>query len=283
MNLGEIKASLLSTLWNSNASYYTLASEASESFEENCGLLAIQRRCRSATRILDCGCGEGTKLSRMYHDGSHAFGVDISTLALNIGRERFQQLEFINADLETLPFEDAYFDAVYIAYTLEHLTDPERVVEEMIRVTRSRGYLMFIGPNSGSPLFPSPSSTEHFKRRLLRRLWQTHRYLLWPPQSLDWDLVVPLALRLGKYEMDWDATVEPYLHALLIFLKKRGLRIIEYSSMFDTVPKPQVPVLKLMWSDQGEVIRRISRKLRDWRVPPHTFYGPNFYVIAQRT
>jgi len=281
----ELKDSLTSSLWNVDESYYTSAAEGSEDFGENYGLLTVQRYCQRSPCILDCGCGEGTKLSKMAGPVSQAYGVDISRLATSIARDKYPQLRLVQGDVEELPFTDESFDAVYSAYTLEHLSAPQKVIDEMIRVTRLEGYVIFIGPNYGSPLYFSPCgyAVGNFKRKLLRRLWQSHRYLLFPPNSLRWENVEPLALSEGRYEMDWDTVVEPYLHTLLLYLARKGLQVIEYSSMFDATSVQRVPILKLIRSNQGEVIRKICKRLSDWGLPPYKFYGPNFYVIAQKT
>jgi SAM-dependent methyltransferase len=43
------------------------------------------------------------------------------------------------ADAESLPFEDASFDGVWADRTFQHLTDPERALDELVRVTRPGG------------------------------------------------------------------------------------------------------------------------------------------------
>ena len=279
-----MKDSLISSLWNVDESYYTFAAEASEDFEDNCGLLTIQRYCQRSPCLLDCGCGEGTKLSKMAGPVSQAYGVDISRLATGIAKDKYPQLRLVEGDLEELPFADESFDAVYSAYTLEHLSAPQKVIDEMIRVTRLEGYVMFVGPNYGSPLYFSPCgyAVGNFKRKLLRRLWQSHHYLLFPPNSLRWENVKPLALGEGRYEMDWDTVVEPYLHTLLLYLAREGLQIIEYSSMFDTTAVQQEPFHKVLLSNRGEALRRICKRLSDIGIPPYKFYGPNFYVVARK-
>ncbi len=51
---------------------------------------------------------------------------------------------------ESLPFEDASFDAVISSNVLEHVRDPAAVIRESIRVLRPGGILHFVVPNYGS-------------------------------------------------------------------------------------------------------------------------------------
>ena len=139
-----------------------------------------------------------------------AYGVDISRLGLKRAR-RFSGIRLVQADLENLPYLDQSFEASYTAYVIEHVQNPERVLNEMIRVTRRDGYVMIIAPNYGSPLFPSPPSQvqKRFRNRGIRRLIRTHLDLFrLNTNHLRWDFVQPLALETGKHESDWDTVVE---------------------------------------------------------------------------
>ena len=55
----------------------------------------------------------------------------------NPAHVRFQQ-----GDATTLPFPDASFDLVFCRYLLLHMTDPMRVVREMMRVVRPGGFIV---------------------------------------------------------------------------------------------------------------------------------------------
>jgi 2-polyprenyl-3-methyl-5-hydroxy-6-metoxy-1,4-benzoquinol methylase len=47
---------------------------------------------------------------------------------------------FINCDIENLPFKDKEFDFIYCSHVLEHVNDPVRACNELIR-TGKRGYI----------------------------------------------------------------------------------------------------------------------------------------------
>jgi len=64
------------------------------------------------TAVLDVGCGSGLTLVLAAERGAVPSGVDISPGLLDIARDRLPQADLREADMESLPFGDAVFDAV---------------------------------------------------------------------------------------------------------------------------------------------------------------------------
>jgi SAM-dependent methyltransferase len=97
-------------------------------------------------RILDLGCRSGA-LTRVYATGNDVVGLDADRTALADAAEL--GIDTIWADVEEpLPFDDASFDVVVAAELLEHLHDPERLLEEAKRVLRPGGTIAGSVPNS---------------------------------------------------------------------------------------------------------------------------------------
>ncbi len=76
--------------------------------------------------------------------GGPAILSDINAAMLGVGRERAQQrgvggLEFLVADAETLPLQDASVDRVSMAFGLRNCTDKLAVLREAHRVLRPGG------------------------------------------------------------------------------------------------------------------------------------------------
>jgi ubiquinone/menaquinone biosynthesis C-methylase UbiE len=99
-----------------------------------------------ASSALDVGCGYGADviaLAERLKPGGHAIGVDVSEAMITEARRRSTGLgpdvSFLVADALALPFDDNTFDICRTETVLQHLTDPERAVSEMIRVTRPGG------------------------------------------------------------------------------------------------------------------------------------------------
>lgn len=96
---------------------------------------------------LDIGCGDGILLERLKERGIKGVGVDISSEALKICKER--GLECSQADIaDKLPFADGSFDNVILTDVLEHLFQPGETLKEVYRITRS--HIFIAVPNFGS-------------------------------------------------------------------------------------------------------------------------------------
>ena len=76
-------------------------------------------------RVLDIGCGEGRLVRALIEKGVDAYGIDVSSVAINRATQycpgRFQCASVID-----LPFTDHYFDAIVSTDCLEHI-DPNDV------------------------------------------------------------------------------------------------------------------------------------------------------------
>ena len=92
------------------------------------------------TRVLDAGAGECQYARYFSRHRYTAIDLGIGDSTWSYGR-----LHAIG-DLLALPFLDDAFDAVLNVVTLEHVTDPARVVEELYRCLRPNGQLLLITP-----------------------------------------------------------------------------------------------------------------------------------------
>jgi ubiquinone/menaquinone biosynthesis C-methylase UbiE len=87
--------------------------------------------------VLDAGCGTGRFSLVLAQAGARVVGVDHDMDALRIAARRAGAVAC--GDVAALPFADETFDAC-VAFTLCEFVDrPDRVVEELVRVTRSGG------------------------------------------------------------------------------------------------------------------------------------------------
>lgn len=97
--------------------------------------------------ILDIGCGDGILLDNLKKRGLSGVGIDISSRAIQICKER--GLDCKQTDItDKLPFSDNSFVGVVMSDVLEHLFQPSLVLEEVHRVCS--GYLFISVPNFSS-------------------------------------------------------------------------------------------------------------------------------------
>ena len=102
-----------------------------EGREEALGLKEfIEKYDLKDKKVLEIGCGRGA-FQDLIEDW---IGVDISSEVTN-----FLHKPFKVAEAENLPFEDNSFDAIWSITTLEHVINPEKALEEIIRVLKPDG------------------------------------------------------------------------------------------------------------------------------------------------
>ncbi|WPR64892.1 demethylmenaquinone methyltransferase [Glutamicibacter protophormiae] len=93
-------------------------------------------------RILDLAAGTGTSSVPLAKAGARVTACDMSHGMLAEGRKRYPELEFIYGDGHDLPFEDNTFDAVTISYGLRNISDTEKALSELRRVTKPGGRIV---------------------------------------------------------------------------------------------------------------------------------------------
>ncbi len=112
--------------------------------------MATRHNAGELSRLLEIGCGRAEILGHIPSDISYT-GLDLTESCIQDCQFRHPDKKFLVADAEQLPFPDDSFDAVFSHQVLEMLHDPRRGLKEMMRVVRSRGYVIIIAPNLEAP------------------------------------------------------------------------------------------------------------------------------------
>jgi SAM-dependent methyltransferase len=85
--------------------------------------------------VLELGCGAGIPMTAALAEGRTVTGVDISSTQLEMARHNVPGATFLQADMTTLDFAAASFDAVVAFYSLSHVPRDEQT--ELIGRIRS--------------------------------------------------------------------------------------------------------------------------------------------------
>jgi SAM-dependent methyltransferase len=91
------------------------------------------------SRVLDLATGPGYAAGRAAARGAEAVGVDFSADMLALAVQLHPDVEFLEADVSSLPFPDESFDVVVSNFLMPHLSDLPAGVREAARVTRAGG------------------------------------------------------------------------------------------------------------------------------------------------
>lgn len=92
-------------------------------------------------RVLDVATGPGYVAAEAARRGATVWGVDVAEAMVARAGAEHPGIEFRQADAQSLPFEDAAFDAVVGNFGLPHFGRPERAVAEGVRVLAPGGRL----------------------------------------------------------------------------------------------------------------------------------------------
>jgi ubiquinone/menaquinone biosynthesis C-methylase UbiE len=106
---------------------------------------------RADDRVLDVACGAGALVVEVAPHVERAVGADLSEGMLELARSRLravgdggrlENVEFVQAPSDALPFDDASFTALVCTTALHHFPDPQRSIGEMARVLAPGGRLV---------------------------------------------------------------------------------------------------------------------------------------------
>ncbi len=112
-----------------------------------------QAAIRRGQTVLDLAGGTGDLAGRFASQvggGGHVVLADINASMLRQGRRRLidggaaGNFSIAQVDAETLPFADASFDCITIAFGLRNLTEKETALASMLRVLKPGGKLMIL-------------------------------------------------------------------------------------------------------------------------------------------
>ncbi|MFZ7197915.1 bifunctional demethylmenaquinone methyltransferase/2-methoxy-6-polyprenyl-1,4-benzoquinol methylase UbiE [Avibacterium avium] len=108
---------------------------------------------RKGQKVLDLAGGTGdfsAKFSRIVGETGQVILADINSSMLNVGREKLRNLgvigniNYVQANAETLPFADNTFDCVIISFGLRNVTDKDKALRSMFRVLKPGGRLLVL-------------------------------------------------------------------------------------------------------------------------------------------
>lgn len=172
-----------------------------------CGQRAIEKRRRQVIplaqgRVFELGCGGG--LNQALYDGAKVTsfsGIDPHSKLLDGARERAKargwEHDIREGRGEDIPFADSSFDTVVCTYTLCSVDDPVRVLEELRRILRPGGVLLFLEHGRA----PDPEIAR----------WQERIEPVWKPLAGGCHLTRPIGAALRGAGFDVEPIGQAYL------------------------------------------------------------------------
>lgn len=123
-------------------------------FWEDSGLVAFLSDDRFLkSEVLDVGCGTGEIDIIIARKGYAITAVDISPLAISMAQEYMgkfpeckERIHFLAGDIEKMTFEKRFSTAI-ISHTLEHVINPEKMMEKVLTMLEPGSYILVAVPN----------------------------------------------------------------------------------------------------------------------------------------
>ena len=146
------------------------------SFSEGHALMYDELNLSSGNKVLEVGVGTGISL-KYYPANVIVDAIDASEPMLKEAQENIE--EGVEADVRLqcmdahhLEFDDDSFDCSIIAHAIAVVADPDMVLKEMIRVTKSKGRIVIVN---------------HYEERpgILGRIWNPIRKRLGLGRQID--------------------------------------------------------------------------------------------------
>ncbi|NHI00986.1 bifunctional demethylmenaquinone methyltransferase/2-methoxy-6-polyprenyl-1,4-benzoquinol methylase UbiE [Oceanimonas sp. MB9] len=108
---------------------------------------------RPGHKVLDLAGGTGdltAKFSRMVGERGQVVLADINDSMLKVGRDKLRNMglgnniSYVQANAEALPFPDNHFDLITIAFGLRNVTNKDKALASMQRVLKPGGRLLVL-------------------------------------------------------------------------------------------------------------------------------------------
>ncbi len=108
-------------------------------------LKKIEELLGTSCTILDIGCGAGFLTNTLAKAGHRVTGIDSSESSLNIAkiRDETHSVEYLQKDAFSMDYAQGSFDVICAMDFLEHIEEPERIVQMVSSFLRPGGLFFF--------------------------------------------------------------------------------------------------------------------------------------------
>lgn len=98
--------------------------------------------------ILDAGCGRAWVAEHFCPKGIYVCSLDIAPINVEKAKKIYDYPNHsgIVSDLLNLPFPDNFFDCIICSEVIEHIIEPQALINELLRCVKVGGYLLLSTP-----------------------------------------------------------------------------------------------------------------------------------------
>ncbi|MCH8553185.1 MAG: bifunctional 2-polyprenyl-6-hydroxyphenol methylase/3-demethylubiquinol 3-O-methyltransferase UbiG [Natronospirillum sp.] len=148
-------------------------------------------------RVLDVGCGGGLLAEAMAVRGADVLGIDMSAVAIQVAQGHAQQAGLDSVRYRQLPVEELeedQFEVITCLEMLEHVPDPEAIIQQCAQRLQPGGHLILSTINRNLLSYTTAILGAEYLLRLIPRGTHDYGKLIRPSELADWCRKAGLAL-----------------------------------------------------------------------------------------
>ncbi|MBS1745947.1 MAG: methyltransferase domain-containing protein [Bacteroidetes bacterium] len=231
---------------------------------------SLQNTLPKTARILDVGCGNGVISRHLGRYGYNVTGIDVSEKAIEIAKKlnKYNNVRFETKSAEQLVAEGEKYDAIICSEVLEHLSNPDALLEVLNKSLTQNGKLLITVPNGKGPR--ESLVTKPVLKMRNKNTWA-------------WKLITGLKKNMGYSGTTVQSAADNLDHIQFFSKKdiqqmsdKHNLKIVRFGKanfIEDVFPFS-------FFSKRIKVLQKIDCKVADWL--PYYFTG-GFFFVCEKT
>lgn len=135
--------------------YFQESAEITENERHRLNQLIVSKLDVNGAKVLDVGCGNGWLSKSIQSSNNHVVSLDISLINVKkvLAQTPHANHSGLVADVFNLPIPDNNFDAIVASEIIEHIYDPKKFIDSLLKVLKPNGKLIITTPyNEKIPL-----------------------------------------------------------------------------------------------------------------------------------
>lgn len=192
-------------------------------------------------RLLEVGCGDGSRLNKIRKLGWGAEGQEVDQAAAEIARSKYG-LSVHLGDLRSLGLKELSFDAVIMNHVIEHVHDPVTLLSECFRILKPGGMLVAITPNIESyghkyfgpdcRMLEPPRHIHLFSQKTLKLLASKagfQSYEVWTTAA-DAESIATGSYKIRNHKSGAKSILTSYISSILFQIRASAVHFIQPDS-----------------------------------------------------